>query len=147
MWHLFTGHLKGNSSAKRGNKGTLTGEHVSSNNEVTVGPQDPQVLPTWIKNIPKKKFQKAPKSKTWTCCVIYIAFTVMWTIFLKVFTEFITILLLLFMFFEVVFGPRGMWDLGSPTRDRTCTPCTGRQSLNHWTTREVYMAFTLYQTL
>ena len=32
---------------------------------------------------------------------------------------------------------QGMWDLSSPTRDRTCTPCSGRQSLNHWTTREV----------
>ena len=30
-----------------------------------------------------------------------------------------------------------MWDLNSPTRDQTYTPCIGRQSLNHWTTREV----------
>ena len=30
-----------------------------------------------------------------------------------------------------------MWDLNSPTRDQTHTPCIGRQSLNHWTTREV----------
>ena len=33
--------------------------------------------------------------------------------------------------------PCDMWDLSSPTRNWTCTPCTGRQSLNHWTTREV----------
>ena len=26
-----------------------------------------------------------------------------------------------------------MWDLSSPTRDGTCTPCFGRQSLNCWT--------------
>ena len=25
----------------------------------------------------------------------------------------------------------------SPTRDGTCIPCTGRQILNHWTTREI----------
>ena len=31
----------------------------------------------------------------------------------------------------------GMWDLTSLTRDQTCTPCIGRQSVNHWTTREV----------
>ena len=31
----------------------------------------------------------------------------------------------------------GMWDLSSPTRDRTHTICTGRWSLNHWTTSEV----------
>ena len=30
-----------------------------------------------------------------------------------------------------------MWDLSSPTRDRTRTPCLGRKSVNHWTAREV----------
>ena len=30
-----------------------------------------------------------------------------------------------------------MWDLSSQTSDRTRTPCIGRQSLNHWTTRGV----------
>ena len=37
----------------------------------------------------------------------------------------------------LVFWPRGMWDLSSLTRDQTRTPCVGRQSLNHWTVREV----------
>ena len=32
--------------------------------------------------------------------------------------------------------PQGMWDLSSWTRDRTCVPCIGRQTPNHWTTRE-----------
>ena len=31
----------------------------------------------------------------------------------------------------------GMWDLNSQIRDGTCIPCFGRQSLNHWTAREV----------
>ena len=35
------------------------------------------------------------------------------------------------------FWPRRTWGLISPTRDQTCTPCTGRQSLSHWTTRRV----------
>ena len=30
-----------------------------------------------------------------------------------------------------------MWDLSSLTRDRTHTPCIERQSVNHWTAREV----------
>ena len=30
-----------------------------------------------------------------------------------------------------------MWDLSSPTKDQTHIPCIGRQSLNHWTSREV----------
>ena len=42
----------------------------------------------------------------------------MWTIF-KVFIELITILLL---FYVLVFWPQGMWDLRSPTRDRTPPP-------------------------
>ena len=57
----------------------------------------------------------------------------MWTIF-KVFIEFVTILLLLYV---LGFWLRGMWDLSSLTRDRTRTPCIGRRSLNHWTAREV----------
>ena len=57
----------------------------------------------------------------------------MWTIF-KVFIEFVTILLL---FYVLDFWQRGMWDLITPTRDWTHTPCIGRLSLNHWTAREV----------
>ena len=33
--------------------------------------------------------------------------------------------------------PWGLWDLSSLTRDPVCTPCNGRQILNHWTTREI----------
>ena len=65
----------------------------------------------------------------------------MWTLF-RVFIEFVTILLL---FYVLVFWPRGMWDLSSPTRDRTRTPCIGRQSLNHWTAREVPIALVLLE--
>ena len=36
--------------------------------------------------------------------------------------------------YVLVFGPHGMWDLSSPTRDRTGTPCIGWQSLNQWAT-------------
>ena len=32
-----------------------------------------------------------------------------------------------------------MWDLSSQTRNRTCTPCLGSQSLNRWTTMEVLL--------
>ena len=57
---------------------------------------------------------------------------------LKVFIDFVTILLL---FYVLVFWPRGLWDLSSPTRDRTHTIYIGRQSLNYWTTREVPKCF------
>ena len=33
--------------------------------------------------------------------------------------------------------PQGMWDLTSPTRDRTLNPGTARRMLNRWATREV----------
>ena len=70
----------------------------------------------------------------WFCfCLFVFKIFLMWTIF-KVFIEFVTILLL---FYVLVFWSQGMWDLSSPTRDRTHTPCIGRQSLNHWTAREV----------
>ena len=37
-----------------------------------------------------------------------------------------------------IFGPKAYgWDLHSPTRDWTHTPCTERRSLNYWTTKEV----------
>ena len=39
--------------------------------------------------------------------------------------------------FMFCFLAGGMWDFSSPTRDGTRTPCFGRQSPNHWTTREV----------
>ena len=56
-----------------------------------------------------------------------------WIIF-KVFIEFVTIL---HLFYVLDFWPQGMWELNSLTRDRTCTLCIGRWSLNHWTTWEV----------
>ena len=61
--------------------------------------------------------------------------------FLKVFIEFVTILLL---FYVLVFWPRGMCGLSFPTGDQTRTRCAGRWSLNHWTTREVPLLLTLY---
>ena len=42
-----------------------------------------------------------------------------------------------FMFW--IFGLWGRWDLSTLTRDLTLTPCVGRQSPNHWTTREVLL--------
>ena len=60
-------------------------------------------------------------------------FFLMWKTSFKFFIEFVTILLL---FHVLVFWPQGIWDLSFPTRDRTRTPCIGRQSLNHWTTRK-----------
>ena len=54
---------------------------------------------------------------------------------LKVFIDFVTISLLLFM--VGFFWQRDMWDLSSRTRAQTPTPWTGRQSLNYWTPREV----------
>ena len=60
---------------------------------------------------------------------------------LKVFIEFVTVLLL---FYVLVFWPRGMWDLSSLTRDWTCPPCIGRRSLNCWTPKEVPLVSLFY---
>ena len=63
----------------------------------------------------------------------------MWTIF-KVFIEFVTIL---FLFGLVAKNPnikqslKGLQGSISLTRGQTCTPCIGRWSLNHRSSREV----------
>ena len=44
-------------------------------------------------------------------------------------------------------APQGMWDPSSLTRDQTHSPCTGRQNLNHWTTREVPIDVSLQSSL
>ena len=62
----------------------------------------------------------------------------MWTT--TVCIEFVTTL---FLFYVLVLWPWGMWDLSSLTRDWSHTSCIRRQSLNHWTTREV-MPFSPY---
>ena len=36
-----------------------------------------------------------------------------------------------------------VWDLSYPTRNETCTPCIGRQSLNHKTIRDVSSTYSL----
>ena len=43
--------------------------------------------------------------------------------------------------FVLLFWPWGKWDLSTPTGDETCIPCFGRQSLTHWTAREVPTSF------
>ena len=54
--------------------------------------------------------------------------------FLKVFIEFVTILFLSYVLF---FWPWDIRHLNSTTREWTCTARLGRQSLKHWTTREI----------
>jgi len=49
-------------------------------------------------------------------------------IIFKVFIEFVTILLLFYVF---DFSLQGMWDLSSPAKDQTHTFCIRRQSVNH----------------
>jgi len=68
----------------------------------------------------------------------------MWIIFI-ILIEFVITLFLSYVLF-CVFWPQGMWDLSSQTSDPTGTLCVGRQSPNHWTTREVPVGF-LYKIL
>ena len=43
--------------------------------------------------------------------------------------------------YVLVFWPKGMWVFSSLTRGRTPTPCSGRGSLSHWTSRESLPSF------
>ena len=69
----------------------------------------------------------------------------MWAIFIEIcykdLIEFVTISL---QFYILAFCLGGPWGPSSPARDQTCNFCIGRQSLNHWTAREVPMAFFLF---
>ena len=47
----------------------------------------------------------------------------------------------LLLFYVLIFQPQSIWDLSSLTRNWTCTPSTGRQSINHWTTKVVPESF------
>ena len=70
------------------------------------------------------------------CCVaVFFFFFLMWiTCFFKLFKIFFIIFLL---FCVSVFVLWGIWDLISPTSDRTHTHWFGRRSLKHWITKEV----------
>ena len=60
----------------------------------------------------------------------------MWTIF-KVVIDFVKQYCFLFMFCCCfLFWLQGMWNLSSPNRDLTHTPCIRRWSLNQWATRK-----------
>ena len=66
----------------------------------------------------------------------------MWIIFKVFCIEFATTLSLFYVSF---FWPWGMWDLSFLIRDWICTPCMGRWSLHHWTTREVPSLLSLWE--
>ena len=66
----------------------------------------------------------------------------MWTTFKVLFIEFVTILLL---FYSLFFWLQGRWGLSSLTRDQTCIPWIGRQSLVYWTTGEVPSHYIIFR--
>ena len=78
-----------------------------------------------------------PRSYVAVYFICFLNIFFMWAIF-KVFIELITIILL---FYVLVFCPRGMRDLSSLTRDRTCTSCIRRWGLNNWTDWETPTLF------
>ena len=71
--------------------------------------------------------------------IIFLKIFFFYVDWFKVFIEFVTVLFLWFGFF--VREPCG--NLHSLNRDRTHTSRIGRQSLNHWTNREVPLNYSL----
>ena len=81
-------------------------------------------------------------NKDWTCAPCIGSTELLVCLFFKIFLTWNIFSLYWICYniasvFVLVFWPQGIWDPSSPTRDWTCTPCVGSQSLNHWTTREV----------
>ena len=58
-------------------------------------------------------------------------------VFFYIFIDFVTILLLYYVWYVLVFWPQGMWNLSSLAGDGAHTPFTGRRCLNHWASGEV----------
>ena len=86
------------------------------------------------------------KSRTWLSNwtelnwvhIFFLKFFFYLNHFLSLFIEFVTILLLFYVLFS--FGHEAGGIFSSLINDRIHTHCVGRQSLNHWTTREVPMS-------
>ena len=95
---------------------------------------------------PSNKGQKGERSKL-------ITYGIRWSLYSLPFSNFffwggpflkslLTLLQCCFCFVGVwglvlLFWSRGRWGLSTPTGDGTCIPCFERQSLTHWTAREV----------
>lgn len=71
------------------------------------------------------RIYKINNSQPWKSLLVFSIFL----FFCNIFVEFVTVLLLWFMFW--FFGLQSCGFLASPTRDRTHTPCIGRWYLNH----------------
>ena len=90
-----------------------------------VSPAQPESHPGEQEGTDQESWARGETSMSWTGQYRFLFFKryfLMWAIF-KVFIEFVTIILL---FYTLFFWLRGIWDLGSLTRDQTCTPCIGR---------------------
>ena len=65
----------------------------------------------------------------------FVSFFIFWCRpFLK---SLLNLLQYCFCFMFWFFGLQGMWNLRSLIRDWTWTPCIGRWTPNHWTSREI----------
>ena len=72
----------------------------------------------------------------------------MGTLFFKCSLNLLWYCLCFILFFVLFFfWPWSMWDLSSLTRDWTCTLSIVKQSLNHWTAREVPEFAILYNSV
>ena len=92
----------------------------------------------WLETLPVAPFKHARLTDIRGIFpfLFFKIFFLMWTIF-KVFTEFVTKLLLFYLLF---FWLRGKWDLNSRSGIELAL-CTRRQSLKHWIAREVPFFF------
>ena len=79
---------------------------------------------SWSGNFSRKVHSKISSSHAFLFFKDFLKSTIF-----KVFIEFGT--LLLFFKKNFFFWPRGVWGISSPTKDWTCSPCIGWQSLSH----------------
>ena len=103
-------------------------------------PKETQLIPVGLGLDPSKL---AAEPMSWTtallvslCCFFFYRFffSLLWTISKSLLNMWQYCFCFMFWFLT---GRRVILELLSPTGDQTCVPCTGKWSLNHWTTRKV----------
>ena len=66
--------------------------------------------------------------RTWSCSLTFLSPFLFFHIYKCIYLS-----------MQILATPCSLWDLSSPTRDRTHTPCIEVWSLNHWTARKSHI--------
>ena len=105
-------------------------------------PRNSTFLRGHTQDIEKHVLLSAMYPECWEFCFHFLRFFFFWCgPLFKVFIEFVTMVLLLFMFW--IFGHEACETLVPQSGDQTHTACIGRWSVNHWSAKKSRVLFFL----